>query len=223
MALPGPNIRNDIPADYITELARVLEKWQNFITPVFSIGGSVVVLGDDGQPIKTEPDGLLITIAYPHHEIHDGHMFEVSYATVAETDGNLADNAFIDFLITTPNTAGEWHCVYEASLGGDFEVNFYEDATYTGGTGTAMTAYNRNRQSANVPTLTVLRNPTVVLTGTLIENRFFAGGSGGNAVGTVGGGRDEWILDTNKQYLLRAINRAGNAQPGSLRIMWYEE
>lgn len=220
----APNIRDDIAAEYLTDLAALMDKWQTFITPVFVLGGRLITVGEDGEALIIE-DGAAVSILFPHYKIHEGDMFEVSYATVAETDGNIADNAFIDFAITTPNVpADQWHLIYEAGFGGDFETALYEGATWNVGTGVAMVEYNRNRQSGNAAQVTVERNPAgVVLGAVMLENRVFPGGSGGAAQGNVGGSRDEWILAVNQTYILRAINRAGNAQPASMRIMWYRE
>ena len=86
-----------------------------------------------------------------------------------------------------------------------------------------MVEYNKNRASAKVNTATVIRDPTINNAGTLIENEFIPGGTGGNAIGGASEARAEWVFALNTLYLVRITNRAGNAQPMSLAIEWYEE
>jgi hypothetical protein len=86
-----------------------------------------------------------------------------------------------------------------------------------------MARYNKNQGKSIVAVAAVTRQPTVTNNGVLLENDFLPGGTGGNSIGSSGGERDEWILDINRTYMYRLTNRAGNAQPMSLRIEWYEE
>lgn len=152
-----------------------------------------------------------------HHEIHEGEFFSVSYKT--PDDGNLADNGTIVFALTA--AVKYVHLQATAACGGDAEVEFYEVSTVTGGT--ATTPRNHNRNGSDNSDVTVVRDPTVNAAGTLLEHAFLPGGTGGNAIGTVGNQRQEWILRPAITHVVRLTNRAGNAQPGSLAVTWYEE
>lgn len=164
-----------------------------------------------------EITGALNAIDIVHHEIHEGEFFSVSYKT--PDDGSLADNGTIVFALT-PATKYV-HMIAAAACGGDAEAEFYEVSTVTGGT--ATTPRNHNRNSSDNSDVTVVRDPTVNTAGTLLEHAFLPGGTGGNAVGTVGSQRQEWILRPAITHVVRLTNRAGNAQPGSLTVTWYEE
>ena len=163
--------------------------------------------------------GAMVGIDYAHHEIHEGSTFFVSYKSPDASP--IADNASISFIITTHNKYA--HLLARGSCGGDMEGLFYEGTTVTAGTGTAMTEFNKNRASTKVATVGGRRDMTVDTLGTLIENEFVPGGTGPQAVGGASSQRAEWVLALNTVYLVRITNRAGNAQPMSLALEWYEE
>jgi hypothetical protein len=180
---------------------------------------TALVDGESQVLLTDEITGALATISVVHHEIHEGEMFHVSYK--APDASPIADNGTITFVVETGN---RWcHITPLPAMGGDAEFELRRGVVFTGGTGTGMARYNKNQGKSTVATATVTRNPTITNPGVLMENDFLPGGTGGNAIGTSGGERDEWILDINKTYMFRLTNRAGNAQPGSLRIEWYEE
>lgn len=163
--------------------------------------------------------GAQAMIDYAHHEIHSGSTYLVSYKSPDGSD--VADNGVITFTITTHSKYA--HMLFRASCGGDMEAELLEGSTVTAGTGTAMVEYNKNRNSANVATVGVRRGMTIAADGTQIEDEFVAGGTGPFAVGGASSTRAEWILALNTVYVARITNRAGNAQPMSLAIEWYEE
>jgi hypothetical protein len=91
------------------------------------------------------------------------------------------------------------------------------------GTATAIRNKNRPKQGIEVPTASVVRDPTVNDAGLLLENEFIPGGTGPQAVGGAASTRSEWVLKPGTVYLVRMTNRAGNNQPASLALEWYEE
>lgn len=184
-------------------------------------GNHVVIFTDNGVPILVdEITGAIAVIDTVHHEIHEGEMVVVSYKSPNASP--IADDATISFLIQTK--AKTAHIVIRLSFGGDCEIEIYEDTVFTGGTGTAMTVFNKNTNKATPSGYsTVRRDVTVTNVGTLKYNFFFPGGTGGNAQGISESTRDEWLLKPNTNFLIRGTNRAGNVQPGSLAIEWYEE
>lgn len=172
--------------------------------------------GEDADQLllTDEITGALATIAIPHHEVHTGEMFEASYFVLS-----LANNGSIDFRL--PTGAKFCHFVFDCACGGNAEVQFYASANLAGGT--PVTAWNMNRPSANVATMSVLHTPAVIGAGTLVYNAMLPGGRGPNAAGGTARQGTEWILKQNTVYLLRLFNRSGNSQPTSIVVQWYEE
>ena len=164
-----------------------------------------------------EITGALNVIDTVHHEIHEGEFFSVSYK--APDGAPIADDATIVFALTAATKYVHFQAV--AAMGGDAEIEFYEVSTVTGGT--ATTPRNHKRTGSDNSDVTVVRDPTVNVAGTLLENAFLPGGTGGNAIGAVGNQRQEWILRPTITHVVRLTNRAGTAQPGSLAATWYEE
>lgn len=177
----------------------------------FIVGGEMAVhlVGGDDNAV----------ILYPHHEIHEGRMFEVSYKT---PDGSpLADNATI--LIRLLTGVQECHTVFGGNVGGDAQGELLEAPTINT-PGAAMTEWNMNRTSPHSATAQAFLDPTIT-GGALLFDAFIPGGTGGNASGGSGAVRlgTEWILRPSTEYVIRLTNRAGNAQPASLAVQWYEE
>lgn len=183
------------------------------IAPVFVAGGTVASGKTDG------PTGASVVILYPHHEVHSGSMFEVSYKSPNATP--VADDGTIVFLLQTGVKYD--HLVFGGNAGGDAQLEFLEASGVTDA-GTPMVEQNMNRTSVKVATTNAFHTPTIV-GGTLLFDDFIPGGTGGNAAGGSGSVRPgtEWILAANQNYVIRLTNRAGNAQQMSLAVQWYEE
>jgi len=165
-------------------------------------------------PPVDEITGAQIVIPVVHHEVHEGETFQVSFL-----DLTIADDAIIELHILTG--AKYCHLVFEAQCGGNAEVEFSEEPTVTDN-GTPLTESNMKRYSDDVATARAFHTPTY--TGeTALATVIIAGGTGGNSAG--GGVRagTEWILTPSTSYILTLTNRAGNSQPGSLLMQWYEE
>jgi hypothetical protein len=180
---------------------------------------TVALGGPNGSFTQDRVTGALTTIDYPHHEIHDGGDFLVSYKS---PDANpIADDATINLIITTRSRYA--HMVFRSASGGDMEVELLDGPTVTAGSGNAMTAFNKNRASTRAATVGVRRDMTITDDGTRIENELMPGGTGGASIGGASEQRPEWVLNISTVYAFRITNRAGNAQPMSIAIEWYEE
>jgi hypothetical protein len=196
-------------------------QYKELRTGIYALTYAVVLCDASGDPLPTDPitDGLVV-ISTPHHEIHEGETWQVSYKNPDAAP--IADDGTIVFAIQTADTTA--HIIFRGAMGGDFESEVREAATIQAGTGTAMAARNKNRRTGDGGnTVTVIRDPTITNAGVLLENEFFPGGTGGASIGGASEERPEWILKRNALYLARITNRAGNAQPGSLTAEWYEE
>ncbi len=190
--------------------------------PIHVIGTVELVTGIDPETgesvlLVDTLSGAQVGIDLHHYRIHSGHDFFTSYKTPDASA--LADNASLSFGVTTGGA--RIHLVARGAIGGDFEGLLYEGSVWTGGTGQDI--FNKRRDSLITTTASVVRDPTVSNVGTLLENEFIPGGIGPQAVGGSAGQDMEWILAPNRKYLVRITNRAGNAQPASLALEWYEE
>jgi len=158
--------------------------------------------------------GADIVVDFAHHEIHEGDAFVATYTE------DLAGAAARDILITTPNTTKWVHMTWQVTGELETHVSAWEAPTATA-SANAITAYNRNRNSATASGLAICHTPTDVTTGSvLIMDAHFGTGR------SVGGGRsddDEWILDQNAKYLLRITNAVpGSSNYISVFLSWYE-
>lgn len=150
-----------------------------------------------------------------HHKTHDGNAYRVCNIDTALTNGSNIDLLFITGSVHT-------HIQYYANVGGNATIFLYEDTTFTGGTGTLQTLFNKNRNSLNTSSNAVRLNPTVTGVGTLLQPMLAPGGSGGITNGGSISERWEWVLKPNTNYLLRLTNIAGTTQPFHLASEWYE-
>jgi hypothetical protein len=183
------------------------------ITPVLVAGGTLNLGATD------EVTGAAVTISIPHHEVHEGEMFEVSYKSPDASP--IADDGTIAFLL---RTGAEYdHLVFGGNSGADAQLELLEGVGVVA-EGTAMTEHNMNRTSVNTAVTVVFRDPTIA-GGTLLFDILIPGGTGGNASGGSGAVRQgtEWNLAANQDYVIRLTNRGGNAQQMSLIAQWYEE
>lgn len=164
----------------------------------------------DNVSIDTMTDALNV-VDYAHHEIHAGSHFHASRTV------NLGNGASVDVLITTPNTTKHAHMVGSIGVELESHMYFYENPNVTGGT--AIAAYNRNRNSATTAGVTVKHTPTVNSTGTLITESHFGSG---RAAGGERRENAEWVLKQNEDYLLRVTNATANENYVTILLDWYE-
>jgi len=175
--------------------------------------------GSDSQILLTdETTNALAIIPVVHHEVHEGKTFQTSYKTPDASP--LADDAALNFLLITGSLFS--HLTFAGAAGGDAEILLYEDTQYSA-SGAALPEWNMKRTSSSGTTLVMSLGPTITNVGTLLHNCFLPGGTGGNAPGGIVREDTEWILRPNSVYMVRLINRAGNAQPASLVAQWYEK
>ena len=115
------------------------------------------------------------------------------------------------------------HFVFSVAAGGDAEVFFYEDVTYTD-IGIPMAELNLKRSSTTPANVQAYHTPVVsIVPATLLRNTFIPGGTQPRAGGGVERLNTEWILRKSTNYFIRLYNRAGAAQPLGIVAQWYEE
>lgn len=166
-----------------------------------------------GKDLVTESINV---VNYPHHEIHAGNAFE---ATDYDGDVDIAGPKY--WSIVTPNTTKWAHFTFFLFAEAGGTVEFFETPTTPSG-GSALTAYNRNRNSATTSGLTIRYNRSVVADGTRIG--LGRTGTSGNPAKATGGSvetRGEIILKQNTEYIIKYTTDADNNKVW-LVLDWYE-
>lgn len=178
--------------------------------------------------INASPIDALTVVFYPHEQIHDGVSF-----TCRTVNDTLADNASIALVFKTASTPNI-HLVPKFSAKAAGHLKVIENASWVASTGTGTTIYNRNRNSANISSVTVnynkktfsrlgkvITNPAGLIEskGTMIE-RIFAFGTKQAAIG-MQRGDNEIVLKKNTKYSF--VFKADAGSNGAQIILdWYE-
>jgi hypothetical protein len=151
-------------------------------------GNALNVQVGPGDTISNIP----IWLDLAEHQIHEGESHYAQDARLAAT------TAVYKFAIVVPvfsNPIQGPHMIVAANVYNNaVRVDIYEGATYTGGT--ALTVFNRNRNSAIVPGTSIIGGVTST-DGSLVQS-FFAG-AGAKAAGNARSG-SEWVLKSNTKY-----------------------
>lgn len=156
-------------------------------------------------------------ISADHMRVHLGHGFQV-----AGTVSNLA-SAGVAYFLVSPTATLHWRFYRIFADGAPVEIEFYENATVSAN-GSALPAYNRNRNSAITSATSIYSGPTVTGAGTkLFTSRVVGSGVGANATGEVEGIEVEWILNPAYKYLLKITNNSGGNVNLVYQFFWYED
>jgi hypothetical protein len=150
------------------------------------------------------------------------HFFTHAGATFSNSDtATVTQLSFKDFLIITP-AVSESHLItfHMTSTQANAEVVIYEEPTTTDN-GTALTLFNKNRNSVKVAETLVYRDPTVTVVGTQLEHDLIVGGkqSGGLDFSESG---EEWVLKASTKYLIRYNNNANQDDVMDWKISFLE-
>jgi len=147
--------------------------------------------------------GAPVVINSEHHEIHCGDSYE------ATDKVTLTNGASRDYLIIVPNETGTgqsqklYHFLDFIEVEAETTATLFEGADRVAGT--AITSYNRNRNSTLTDTLDISHTPTGGTTdGTSIWGPWRIG-SGRNDAGDRGRSA-EFVLKNNTKYILRITN-----------------
>ena len=154
---------------------------------------------------------VLETIEYEHHEIHSGSHF---FLKGAVTGLSVSDT--ITFTVTTPDFTKWAHMVYDFvfTAGGTLQV--YEGSAGISG-GTPVVPINNDRNSLTTSILTILSEPTVTTSGTMIEYYI----AGANRSAGIGGRDSEIILKQNENYYF-VFTATANTNTFDYTAEWYE-
>jgi hypothetical protein len=183
-----------------------------------------VVIVDPTQSIRRA--GLdastyaLMTISYPHHEIHDGNAYTITQFAAKDA---LDTGSPLTYYVVTPNTTAWAHLWFQAELADGGYVEVFEDngtaAEFDVSGGTSQTPINMNRNSSNTSGLTITYGATVTAADAAarIDVRVIGGKKAAGATAS----RQEFIMKQNTEYLFRLSTYADNNE-GSLGLEWYE-
>jgi len=169
------------------------------------------------EKFHTHHEGGLVFIQIVdsgHAHINNGFGFVVGDIFYAVADEGVAEGLF--------QVTNQMHINLSVVSQGDCEIRVFENPTFSAA-GTAMTIFNKNRESNKVSGATVTHTPTLTDDGTELTPTFVAGGTGGNATGGQGENfAGESILKAGNNYLFRIINKSGQARTIGARLVWYE-
>ena len=175
------------------------------------LGGVYLVDGKSANVVGVDSSTQTIqTIDYAHHEIHDGSYFKASATS------DLSINNTLDFLLVTPNTTKWGHFFFTVENESEADMKVYEANVLTSN-GTAVSAINKNRNSATTASITAFLYPSIGSTGSQIYTWHSGSGRGG---GGSDRNDDEWILKQNSNYLMRITATAAGWV--AIRAAWYE-
>lgn len=167
------------------------------------------------KPIIDFATNSLVNIDFEHYMVHYGKVYYIDRVATIDTD---ATNII---LIVTRDTPIYAHLgIILISTKGCL-LEFYED-TVTSNDGTALTIFNRNRNSSNTSIMGAFHTPSVTTNGTLLQSKHV--GSAGVAEKSEPGetrNLSEWILKRNSKYLLKVTSHE-DANETIIGASWYE-
>ena len=179
-----------------------------------------ILLKTSGAPVNPTADEVthaINIVDYPHHEIHGGSAYFAVHSMLRD------DTEVSEVRIQTPNTTKWAHMVIGVQASLAATIDFHEGTTMTHDAGNVLTPMNRNRNSTNTSGLTICHTPSGADTSGADWTQYIgAAASGGRiAVGGESGGRGEFILDQDNDYLIRVTSRA-DANAVSILMDYYE-
>ena len=165
--------------------------------------------------------GAFRTIETEHAYIHEGIFYE-SYNKFTLAAGAKR-------VVTIKAPVGKYLHYRPTNLvtsADKVTIEFYEGATVTAETGTAVTPSNHNRNSTLTSGVTLLDAPTVTADGTKFAQVYIPGatGTGGTRTGASAGlSNSEWVLKPNTVYMIRVTNGSSGSNDIQINFEWYEE
>ena len=179
---------------------------------------SGAVTGEKGLRVyigPTDPiSDIPVVMEFGQHQVHEGESHGAGFYTTTV--------ATISFGLTVPvytNTIQAPHLIFHAQIyEGAGMLSLFEGSTFTGGT--PVLDYNRNRNSATVPGMTIKSGVTVTAAGTRLPYTQFVGAS----QKTSGESRslDEIVLKSNTIYTV-VFEELSPITRLALHFEWYED
>ena len=176
------------------------------------------------EPSDRDSRGGSVIIDCVHDHIHVGNSWHYPFYATAPDDGPTG------ILIDLTNATKEAHITFAPiSVGGDMRIELWENTTHSNGT--LQTPQNRHRVKADAglypdfpPNEAEIWVP--VFDGAdgspMLTQIFVPGGALLITQGGASSESNEWVLRPGVKYLVKVTNLAGNPQPVSIGINWYE-
>ena len=155
-------------------------------------------------------DSSGITIAFQHHEIHEGNSYTYPFV---DLDVDIAAPKYI--LLRTPDTTEQQHLTVSVSADGVAEAELFENPTVSV-VGDIRVFLNRNRRvPMNVANCLLYEDPTITLDNVRLAHMDF-GGAGQGQIKLTGEAsmRDEFILAQNQDYVIKVTVAANDTHVG---------
>jgi hypothetical protein len=156
-----------------------------------------------------------ISIDFDHKKIHKSQKYTVSYYWASVANNGTA-------LLSGVIPAGMYpHAEFELAVGGNCVFSMIEGGTITGGT--AVTAYNRNR-NAGTPSMASIAYHSGTLTGgSTIYQGYMPGGEKNFAVGGGAAADSEWVYKAGVTTTWQLVNISGGAIGVSMEATFYDQ
>jgi len=152
-----------------------------------------------------------------HRMIHDGFMF-----TGWARDETVAIGAKFYMLLQVPAHTFPHLQIFEVNADGAPLVYDLHEGTTFSSAGTAVTMFNRNRNSSNAAKTVVTHSPTVTDEGTVIDLHYVPS-TGVGQTGIIDQSTwGEFVLAPNTNYLIGIHNDSGQARDITMNIGLYE-
>lgn len=165
-----------------------------------------------------EMTGWAVTIDGPHHEVHEGDMWQCNVSSTS-----VANDKWLS-LATNGAIGIQAHFTFTGELDGTALLELIEGATYstTGSTTASTVAYNMHR-GKSPSTYSIIKNSSAVSGGTTLVTEVIPGGEAKQSAPGAAGTRPglEWITDPTKTYIVRLTNKAGAAKAASVAVNFY--
>lgn len=164
-------------------------------------------------------DKCLTVIDRAYHEVHEGEFYSVVRSSLIALAASFSN---ILFPATTHATGKDRHCTIDvsASNSGIFYLLENTGSTKAAG-GTTLTPFNHKRNSTNASYFKAQLAPATKNAGTVLYEIYLGGNSPSVKVGGLGGSRNEYILKSSQDYMLRFDPE--NANTNVIYVTsWYE-
>ncbi len=173
------------------------------------------------KPGVAQYDGIslaAIVIDHSHHHLHSSEHF---YAFHEDTAMDTAATLLV--LIVTPNTTNWGHFTLVAEATGAATVEVFEAVTTQApnNDGTALTEFNRNRNSVVTAGLVATHTPSINAAGTRMGVEYVGGAPFKGTLSGGARGENELMLKQNTKYLLKLTANADGIK-ASIGADWYE-
>lgn len=154
-----------------------------------------------------------------HHEIHEGNHYTKTF-NVTKLAAAFLNVHFKKGLAAYPAR----HINFEVSANQSGAVYLYEMLKTSGAGGTTYTYLNNNRRSTKASSYRLVVDKTTFSssTGTLLVTGQYGANTGAQRFGGSAVNRNEWVLASTKEYLLR-YDPAANTTGLMVTVTQYEE